>query len=191
MHPALPKVILKAKWRLRRHSNSSLEWKIPLALCLLLHLIPSGDLKLLITFWGICFNAVLYSLWIIEILITPMLISERARSEQLSKGFWRIVNSLVLVSFFNGWLLCQHAVLTCQLYNIMTKSSHCFCKCDRNSGSRSLHNGLPKSFGQLWCMSPTYHCWELIKSLGSLWQLVTPIHDEDDGLILCGRHSEG
>jgi hypothetical protein len=44
--------------------------------------------------------------------------------------------------------------------NIMTESSHCFCKCDTNSGCRSLYNSLPK-FGLviIYLCKPTVGSW--------------------------------
>jgi hypothetical protein len=35
------------------------------------------------------------------------------------------------------------------------------------------------------------HIWDLMKSVGQLWQIVTAIHDEFYGLIICGRFSQG
>jgi hypothetical protein len=44
--------------------------------------------------------------------------------------------------------------------NIMTESSHCFWKCDTNSGCRSLYNSLPK-FGLviIYLCKPTVGSW--------------------------------
>lgn len=35
------------------------------------------------------------------------------------------------------------------------------------------------------------HIWDLMKSLGQLWQIFTAMHDEFYGLIICGWFSQG
>ncbi len=67
---------------------------------------------------------------------------------------------------------------------IVTKSSHCFQKCNRNSGCRFLYNGLPEILGRV-----LYACQHALLGAddvsGEPWQLVIAIHDECDGLTLC------
>jgi hypothetical protein len=75
------------------------------------------------------------------------------------------------------------------LANTMTMSSHCFWKCDRQSGHRWLCSGLPlfRCVDYHWCMY-THH-WELMKSLesqGSLmvWHIMSDTHNIMSAFIL-------
>jgi hypothetical protein len=69
------------------------------------------------------------------------------------------------------------------LANVMTKSRCSFQKCDKNAGCRCFYNGVTV-FGWLLftCLHPLSGSVEVN---GESWHLVTAIHDEGDGQILC------
>jgi hypothetical protein len=79
---------------------------------------------------------------------------------------------LTFVISYVSWVLAR----------IMTKSSHCVQKCNRNSG----HKILP-------CLLHSYlHPPSGADEVsGYLWQLITAICDYGDGLTLCEQNSEG
>ncbi len=88
--------------------------------------------------------------------------------------------------------LCFHmAVGQCCRYvsgglaDIMAESSHCFWKCNRNSGSRCVYAVWPEILGRvlyIYLHPPL----EADLFIGDSWQLFTAIHDETDGLAHCG-----
>ncbi len=73
------------------------------------------------------------------------------------------------------------------LAGVVTETSHCFQKCNRNSGHRFWSNCLLK------VLSRSLHIHTKLaraKVSGEWWQLVTLAHDEGDRLTLCEWHSQ-
>lgn len=68
------------------------------------------------------------------------------------------------------------------LLNILAKSACGFWHCDRNSGGKILCKILPDLGEFYFYLCP---CWELMKSVGESWELVTAICDEDDCMRIC------
>jgi hypothetical protein len=92
---------------------------------------------------------------------------------------WMMILLTFLISCIS-WVLAK----------IMTKSSHCFQECNRNSGHRCLYNDFPTSLGWIlyFYLHPLLGADEVS---AQSWQLITAIHDETDGLMLCKQLSQG
>jgi hypothetical protein len=95
----------------------------------------------------------------------------------------------IVVKAFQG--TCEHIcrwILSSG--NSMSKFSHCFQNHDSNSGHRFLYNCLLEIMGKL--LYPYLHPHLYLHPLLGVdkvsvesWQLVSTIHDEGDGLIIC------
>ncbi len=78
-----------------------------------------------------------------------------------------------LAAWMKVWLTSLISDVSWVLANIMSESSHCFQKGNRNSGGRLCIMVCP-SFWEDYYMLIYTHCWELMNSVGSHGSLSLP-----------------
>jgi hypothetical protein len=126
-----------------------------------------------------------------------------------AESLWSWLSILSLFFLVQAWWFWHHTVLivSCTilhsywpahlvvLANIISESSHCFRKGNRNPGHRLCIMVCP-SFWEDYYMLIYTHCWELMNSVGShssssLPSMMNAVCDEGAGLSLCLRLSWG